>query len=127
MAQQVSRGVSKWGLRAVHKENDADLNCPQWGFYVGLISAVVSFFGADSFYSAAEDYLLAGVSNSLIVIAVKMGLFLSYLIPIAIGVFLLRSKQAIIQVVGCLFAGIGCGIVFRIALQFVDIINPYKF
>jgi len=96
-------------------------------FLVFLVPAVISFFGADVVYQLAEGALLEGVENAFLVVGIKLILFFTYLIPLAIGALLLNVKNIFIHTLALLFLGLGCGVVFKMALAFVGIINPYRF
>ena len=103
-----------------------ELKYPRVGIFIFLTSAIISFFGANIFYEFAENNLLKGIQNGLIEFAIKMGLFFVYLIPLIIGALLMRLKNSLFQILGLFFVGLGCGIVFKIALYFVGVINPYS-
>ena len=87
----------------------------------------MSFFSSDPLYSYAESYLLSGIDNWMITIVIKMGLFFFYLIPLAIGALLIKSKFSLLQDLGLLFAGFGFGIVIKIVLIFAGVLFPYRF
>lgn len=109
------------------EKSTIDIKYPRIGFSIFFLAAIVSFFGCNTLYKYAEDHILYGIDNVFIVIAIKMGLFFTYLVPIAIGVILFKTKNSFLQIIGMLLAGLGCGIVFKIALYFTGAINPYQF
>ena len=92
-----------------------------------LAPAIVAFFGADMLYQSAAEVLLDGVENWFLVVGIKLILFFTYLVPLAVGALLLKVKNVFIHMLALVFLGLGCGVVFKIALDFVGIINPYRF
>jgi hypothetical protein len=52
--------------------------------------------------------------------------FFLYLIPLSIGALLLRFKNTFLQLIAFCFIGIALGAIFRFALGFVGILNPYN-
>jgi len=107
--------------------SELGLKYPRIGVFIFLTSAIISFFGANILYEFAENNILKGIQNDLIEIAIKMGIFFFYLIPLIIGALLTKLKNSFIQIVGLLFAGLGFGIVIKIALIFTGVLYPYRF
>lgn len=109
----------------MNEKTSLDLKHPRIGVITFFVSAGVSFFNADGLYSYAKHHLLYGVENWLIILAVKMGLFYSYFIPLIIAAFLMKSKFSVLQDIGLMFGGFGLGILLKIALLFIGAIHPY--
>jgi len=90
-----------------------------------FISAIASFVWCKTLHKYAQDYLLCGIENGFIIVAIKLMLFMSYLVPLYIGTILMRSKIDILQFLGMLLVGFGFGIVLRITLVFAGALIPY--
>ena len=111
----------------MNEELNIDIKYPRIALLIVLSSTCVSFLWGNNFYEYLESVFLSDIDNSLIEIAIKMGLFFFYLIPLAIGALLFRSKKSFIQILSMFFIGLGLGIVLKITLFFVRAINPYSF
>jgi len=87
------------------------------------LSAVASFFASYIYYDALQNLLFRFTHSNFVA---EVILYFSYFVFLVVGAACWRARISIIHAVGALFVGLGLGIVVRIALILVSIINPYN-
>lgn len=101
------------------------LRYPKTSLAIVVISVAISVLWSNTAYTYIAETLLQRVQSFLPEILVKMALFFSYTLFLAIGVFLSKVKNIVVNFIGLFVLGLGLGIVIRLSLFFVGIINPY--
>ena len=109
------------------REDFFDTKYPRLGITVFFLSVAMGFFGSDIIYRYLCGIVVPRFDWWVLKASAKTAIFILYLVPLAIGVLLGQSKYAFFQIVALFFLGVGTGAVFKIALVFTGIINPFRF
>jgi len=104
---------------------------------VFLLAGIINFFGYPYFLSILIDLIkpdlilprfdgwLRIVVGFMSVIFHFASIYFSFFLPLAFGLLLTKSEYAFFRIVGSFLVGVGAGWLFRLALSFVGILNPY--
>ena len=106
---------------------DSTKELPRIGWVISLILTVISFIWCYDWKEILQQAILPGVDWWPLRALVKAAIVMAYVIPLFIGGFLIQTKHAFLQGVGMCFGGIAFGIIIRICLVFVGVLNPYNF
>ena len=106
---------------------DLTKELPRIGWVIALIFTVISFIWCYDWKEVLQQAILSDVDWWPLRALVKTAIVMAYVIPLFIGGLLTQTKNAFLQVVGMSFVGIAVGIIIRICLVFVGVLNPYSF
>ena len=106
---------------------DLTKELPRIGWVISLIFTVISFIWCYDWKEILQQAILPCVDWWPLRALVKTAIVMAYVIPLFIGGLLTQTKYAFLQVVGMSFVGIAAGIIIRICLVFVGVLNPYSF
>ncbi len=86
-----------------------------------VLGVICGIWGSNLYYDMVKNAIYDRGGNEIIAEAI---LYLSCLAFIIMGLAILSVRNIIARITGCLFLGIGTGIVIKIALIFLGVINP---